>query len=108
VQTSPLDRIQQRRAVLLSVLNGHRPPRGPRLPLRGKLASADERFRTFSRFGAHLCFGDDALVRSLVRIAAAPHDRIVANAEAGQQRPLLTNALVRTSGRKSCRVRPRN
>ena len=43
VQTSPLDRIQQRRAVLLSVLNGHRPPRGPRLPLRGKHVSSHNR-----------------------------------------------------------------
>jgi hypothetical protein len=40
VQTSPLDRIQQRRAVLLSVWNGHRLPRGPRLPLRGEHVSA--------------------------------------------------------------------
>ena len=43
MQTSPLDRIQQRRAVLLSVLNGHRPPRGPRLPLRGKHVSSHNR-----------------------------------------------------------------
>ena len=39
VDTSPLDRIQQRRAVLLSILDGRRLPRGPRLPLRGKLVS---------------------------------------------------------------------
>jgi hypothetical protein len=56
VETSPLDRIQQRRAVLLSILDGHRLPRGPRLPLRGKGDSATDtvcRFLASSR--AEMC-----------------------------------------------------
>ncbi len=43
---------------------GGNPGRLARPPaMRGMLASADERFRTFSRLGTHLCFGDEALVR---------------------------------------------